>query len=75
MQYPLIELQLFGMLVAFGAASTSAGVAVLMGQDLKACNKKFNCARFEAATAMGLMACFCIAPLFFLNMWSLLSSF
>lgn len=64
---------IFGALVSFGAACTSAGVTTFM-DDLKVCSE-FECGRFKAATAMGFMSWLFVAPSLFLNLWSLISSF
>ncbi|KAJ0967625.1 hypothetical protein J5N97_024542 [Dioscorea zingiberensis] len=56
--------------LALAAACASAGITVLLGNDLNSCGMN-HCARFESATAMAFMSWFAISPSFLLNFWSL----
>ncbi|KAE8684820.1 CASP-like protein 5A1 [Hibiscus syriacus] len=58
--------------LTFAAACSSAGITVLIGNDLDRC--AFNhCTRFETATAMAFISWFAISPSFLMNFWSLAS--
>ncbi|XP_042435465.1 CASP-like protein 5A1 [Zingiber officinale] len=57
----------------FAAACASAGITVLIGNDLEACHRRQYCATFETATAMAFISWFAICPSFLLNFWSLAS--
>ncbi|KAI3849731.1 hypothetical protein MKW98_026645 [Papaver atlanticum] len=56
----------------FAAASASAGITVLISNDLGLCAQN-HCARFELATAMAYLSWFVVTPSFMLNFWSLAS--
>ncbi|GMH13312.1 hypothetical protein Nepgr_015153 [Nepenthes gracilis] len=56
----------------FAAACASAGITVLIGNDLNNCDVN-HCAQFETATAMAFMSWFAVSPSFLLNFWSLAS--
>ncbi|KMT02062.1 hypothetical protein BVRB_9g207910 [Beta vulgaris subsp. vulgaris] len=56
----------------FAAACASAGITVLIGNDLGSCSKN-HCAQFETSTGMAFMTWFAALPSFLLNFWSLAS--
>ncbi|KAL7248099.1 hypothetical protein ACSBR2_002913 [Camellia fascicularis] len=56
--------------LTFTAACASAGITVLIGNDLDKCAVN-HCARFESATAMAFICWFVASPSFLLNYWSL----
>lgn len=56
----------------FAAACASAGITVLIGNDLGVCSQN-HCLEFETATAMAFLSWFCALPSFLLNFWSLAS--
>ncbi|GAA0153514.1 hypothetical protein Leryth_009710 [Lithospermum erythrorhizon] len=58
--------------VTFAAACASAGITVLIGNDLHYCNLN-PCSRFMAATAMAFLSWFAASPSFILNFWSFAS--
>ncbi|XP_042489595.1 CASP-like protein 5A2 [Macadamia integrifolia] len=58
--------------LTFAAACASAGITVLIGDDLNDCAQN-HCARFETATAMAFLSWFTVSPSFLLNFWSLAS--
>ncbi|KAF9595695.1 hypothetical protein IFM89_002599 [Coptis chinensis] len=58
--------------LTFAAACASAGITVLLGNDLRAC-KDNNCRSFQTATAMAFISWFAASPSFILNFWSLAS--
>lgn len=58
--------------LTFSAACASAGITVLIGNDLNDCAQN-HCSRFETATAMAFMSWFAASPSFILNFWSLAS--
>ncbi|XP_059646877.1 CASP-like protein 5A2 [Cornus florida] len=58
--------------LTFAAACASAGITVLIGNDLDKCSVN-HCARFESATAMAFICWFAATPCFLLNFWSLAS--
>ncbi|XAR69095.1 hypothetical protein NMG60_11000563 [Bertholletia excelsa] len=58
--------------LTFAAACASAGITVLIGNDLNRCAVN-HCARFESAAAMAFISWFAVSPSFFLNFWSLAS--
>ncbi|EPS64819.1 hypothetical protein M569_09961, partial [Genlisea aurea] len=58
--------------LTFAAASASAGITVLIGNDLGACSKN-HCPQFETATAMAFLSWFTAMPSFLFNFWSLAS--
>ncbi|CAK9143248.1 unnamed protein product [Ilex paraguariensis] len=56
----------------FAAACASAGITVLIGNDLGNCAQNY-CTEFETATAMAFLSWFTALPSFLLNFWSLAS--
>ncbi|KAF5453432.1 hypothetical protein F2P56_028334 [Juglans regia] len=58
--------------LTFAAACASAGITVLIGNDMNDCAVN-HCTRFETATAMAFMSWFAVSPSFILNFWSLAS--
>ncbi|GFZ14766.1 uncharacterized protein family [Actinidia rufa] len=58
--------------LTFAAASATAGITVLIGNDANNCAQN-HCARFETAAAMAFMSWFAVSPSFLLNFWSLAS--
>ncbi|CAA2953531.1 CASP-like protein 5A1 [Olea europaea var. sylvestris] len=58
--------------LTFAAACASAGITVLIGNDLDKCNVN-HCTRFMSATAMAFLSWFAVSPSFLLNYWSLAS--
>lgn len=58
--------------LTFAAACASAGITVLIDNDLANCYQN-HCARFETATAMAFISWFSVSPSFLLNFWSLAS--
>ncbi|XP_027347069.1 CASP-like protein 5A2 [Abrus precatorius] len=58
--------------LTFSAACASAGITVLIGNDLNDCAQN-HCSRFETATAMAFMSWFAASPSFILNFWTLAS--
>ncbi|XP_020275475.1 CASP-like protein 5A1 [Asparagus officinalis] len=58
--------------LTFAAACSSAGITVLIGNDLNICSEN-HCASFETATAMAFISWFTVSPSFLLNFWSLAS--
>ncbi|XP_057984132.1 CASP-like protein 5A1 [Malania oleifera] len=58
--------------LTFAAACASAGITVLIGNDLDKCAVN-HCMRFETATAMAFLSWFAALPSFLLNFWSLAS--
>ncbi|XP_078151698.1 CASP-like protein 5A1 [Carex rostrata] len=58
--------------LTFAAACASAGITVLIGNDLNICAEN-HCASFETATAMAFISWFAVSPSFLLNFWSLAS--
>ncbi|XP_077225468.1 CASP-like protein 5A2 [Tasmannia lanceolata] len=58
--------------LTFAAACASAGITVLIGNDLGECSQN-HCARFESATAMAFISWFAASLSFLLNFWSLAS--
>nr|GMD67662.1 CASP-like protein 5A1 [Ipomoea batatas] len=54
--------------VTFTAACASAGITVLIGNDLDKCAVN-HCKRFMSATAMAFLSWFTASPSFFLNFW------
>ncbi|XP_061375026.1 CASP-like protein 5A1 [Gastrolobium bilobum] len=58
--------------LTFSAACASAGITVLIGNDLNECAQN-HCSRFETATAMAFMSWFAASPSFILNFWTLAS--
>ncbi|XP_077252912.1 CASP-like protein 5A2 isoform X2 [Tasmannia lanceolata] len=58
--------------LTFAAACASAGITVLVSNDLGQCAHN-HCTRFETATAMAFISWFSVSPSFLLNFWSLAS--
>lgn len=58
--------------LTFAAACASAGITVLIGNDLDKCSVN-HCTRFMSATAMAFLSWFAVSPSFLLNFWSLAS--
>lgn len=58
--------------LTFAAACASAGITVLLGNDLNNCAQN-HCTKFETATAMAFLSWFAVSPSFLLNFWSLAS--
>ncbi|GAB2272397.1 hypothetical protein Dimus_007223 [Dionaea muscipula] len=58
--------------LTFASACASAGITVLIANDLNKCAIN-HCARFEAATAMAFMSWFATSPSFLMNFWALAS--
>ncbi|XP_068663398.1 CASP-like protein 5A2 [Aristolochia californica] len=58
--------------LTFAAACASAGITVLIGNDLGECAQN-HCTKFETATAMAFISWFAVSPSFLLNFWSLAS--
>ncbi|KAF5177819.1 Casp-like protein [Thalictrum thalictroides] len=58
--------------LTFAAACASAGITVLIGNDLNECAHN-HCTSFETATAMAFISWFSVSPSFLLNFWSLAS--
>ncbi|WVZ77646.1 hypothetical protein U9M48_025491, partial [Paspalum notatum var. saurae] len=65
---------IFGALINFGATCASAGITIVLDNDMKLCSAEFGCGRSEAAITMGFMSWFFVAPSLFLNFWALMSS-
>ncbi|KAL6203013.1 hypothetical protein ACLB2K_026717 [Fragaria x ananassa] len=58
--------------LTFAAACASAGITVLIDNDLDSCAHN-HCAQFETATAMAFITWFTALPSFLLNFWLLAS--
>uniref|UniRef100_A0A2P2LNJ1 CASP-like protein n=1 Tax=Rhizophora mucronata TaxID=61149 RepID=A0A2P2LNJ1_RHIMU len=58
--------------LTFAAACASAGITVLIDNDLGDCSQN-HCVQFETATAMAFLGWFAALPSFLLNFWSLAS--
>lgn len=58
--------------LTFAAACASAGITVLIDNDLQSCSQN-HCTQFETATAMAFISWFSALPSFLLNFWSLAS--
>ncbi|KAL8152802.1 hypothetical protein V2J09_010562 [Rumex salicifolius] len=58
--------------LTFASACASAGITVLIANDLNKCNIN-HCSKFETATAMAFISWFAVSPSFLLNFWSLAS--
>lgn len=58
--------------LTFAAACASAGITVLIGNDIGNCAQN-HCTKFETATAMTFLSWFAVSPSFLLNFWSLAS--
>ncbi|KAJ7981004.1 CASP-like protein [Quillaja saponaria] len=56
----------------FAAACASAGITVLIDNDLESCSQN-HCTQFEIATGMAFVCWFNTVPSFLLNFWSLAS--
>ena len=58
--------------LTFSAACASAGITVLIGNDMDECGEN-HCTRFETATAMAFLSWFAGSLSFLLNFWTLAS--
>ncbi|OIW08561.1 hypothetical protein TanjilG_03237 [Lupinus angustifolius] len=58
--------------LTFAAACASAGITVLIDNDLESCGQN-HCVQFETATGMAFLCWFTTLPSFLLNFWSLAS--
>ncbi|KAK4762958.1 hypothetical protein SAY87_013497 [Trapa incisa] len=58
--------------LTFAAACASAGITVLIDNDLDSCSRN-HCVQFQTATAMAFLSWFVTLPSFFFNFWSLAS--
>ncbi|XP_008805189.2 CASP-like protein 5A1 isoform X2 [Phoenix dactylifera] len=58
--------------LTFAAACASAGITVLISNDLNICSEN-HCTSFQTATAMAFISWFALSPSFLLNFWSLAS--
>ncbi|XP_022937859.1 CASP-like protein 5A2 [Cucurbita pepo subsp. pepo] len=58
--------------LTFAAACSSAGITILIDNDLDSCREN-HCVQFEIATAMAFISWFIALPSFFMNFWSLAS--
>ncbi|XP_027346779.1 CASP-like protein 5A2 isoform X1 [Abrus precatorius] len=58
--------------LTFAAACASAGITVLIDNDLGSCAQN-HCVQFETATGMAFICWFTTVPSFLLNFWSLAS--
>jgi hypothetical protein len=56
--------------LTFAAACASAGITVLIGNDLRECAQN-HCSKYETATAMAFLSWFMVSPSFFLTFWML----
>lgn len=56
--------------LTFATACASAGITVLIGNDLNLCSEN-HCTSFETAAAMAFIGWFAVSPSFLLNLWSL----
>ncbi|GLJ53044.1 hypothetical protein SUGI_1129950 [Cryptomeria japonica] len=56
--------------LTFAAACASAGITVLIGNDLRQCDHN-HCAKYETATAMAFLSWFMVTPSFLLTYWLL----
>ncbi|KAG2670401.1 hypothetical protein I3760_14G084100 [Carya illinoinensis] len=56
----------------FAAACASAGITVLIDNDLDICSQN-HCVEFETATGLAFISWFAALPSFLLNFWSLAS--
>lgn len=72
--YPLFSISLWQITstLTFSAACASAGITVLIGNDLNDCAEN-HCAQFQTATAMAFLSWFAGSPSFLLNFWTLAS--
>ncbi|KAE9616683.1 hypothetical protein Lal_00034261 [Lupinus albus] len=59
--------------LTFAAACASAGITVLIDNDLESCGEN-HCVHFETATGMAFICWFTTLPSFLLNFWYLASS-
>lgn len=67
----VIPLQITSTLT-FAAACASAGITVLIDNDLGVCGQN-HCVEFQTATCMSFISWFAALPSFLLNFWSLAS--
>lgn len=59
--------------LTFAAACASAGITVLIDNDLNSCSQN-HCVQFETSTALAFISWFAALPSFLFNFWSLASS-
>ncbi|RID54017.1 hypothetical protein BRARA_G01371 [Brassica rapa] len=59
--------------MTFAAACASAGITVLIDNDLNSCSAN-HCVQFETSTALAFISWFAALPSFLFNFWSLASS-
>ncbi|CAI0472349.1 unnamed protein product [Linum tenue] len=59
--------------LTFAAACASAGITVLIGNDLNRCSVN-HCVKFETAISMAFLSWFATMPSFLMNFWSLANS-
>ncbi|CAH8386084.1 unnamed protein product [Eruca vesicaria subsp. sativa] len=59
--------------LTFAAACASAGITVLIDNDLNSCAAN-HCVQFETSTALAFISWFAALPSFLFNFWSLASS-
>ncbi|WZZ33311.1 hypothetical protein YC2023_016712 [Brassica napus] len=59
--------------MTFAAAFATAGITVLIDNDLNSCSAN-HCVQFETSTALALISWFAALPSFLFNFWSLASS-
>lgn len=57
-------------ILTLAAACSSAGITVLIGNDLGLCNEN-HCGKFETATAMAFISWVATSPSFIFNFWTL----
>ncbi|KAG2308460.1 hypothetical protein Bca52824_028208 [Brassica carinata] len=58
--------------LTFAAACASAGITVLIDNDLNSCSQN-HCVQFETSTALAFISWFAALPSFLFNFWSLAS--
>ncbi|KAL2938354.1 CASP-like protein 5A2 [Bienertia sinuspersici] len=58
--------------LTFAAACASAGITVLIHNDLASCSRN-HCVQFETSTGLAFMTWFAALPCFLLNLWTLAS--
>ncbi|KAK4789194.1 hypothetical protein SAY86_020513 [Trapa natans] len=58
--------------LTFAAACASAGITVLIDNDLESCSVN-HCRQFQTATAMAFISWFVALPSFLFNLWSMAS--
>lgn len=70
-QYVYVKMQVTSTLT-FAAACASAGITVLIDNDLNSCAQN-HCVQFETSTALAFISWFASLPSFLFNFWSLAS--